>query len=62
MVWGGVEFLFWVGRKMSLCVSGRPQLFCFDLGSVGDLRRATSGEGETEPKQIVDGTQVETER
>ena len=26
------------------------------LGSVGDLRRATSGERETEPKQIGDGT------
>jgi len=37
---------------------------CFGavLGSVGDLRRATSGEGETEPKQIGDGTQHSTER
>ncbi len=25
-------------------------------GSLGDLRRATSGEGETEPKQIGEGT------
>ena len=33
------------------------------LGSVGDLRRATLwGEGETEPKQIGEGTQDSTER
>ncbi len=30
------------------------------LGSLGDLRRATSGEGETEPKQIGEGTQDRT--
>jgi hypothetical protein len=30
-------------------------------GSVGDLRRATSGEGETEPKQIGEGAQDGTE-
>ena len=31
------------------------------LGSVGDLRRATSGGRATEPKQIGDGTQDGTE-
>ena len=31
-------------------------------GSVGDLRRATSGEGETEPKQIGEGTRNSTLR
>jgi len=32
------------------------------LGSFGDLCRATSGEGETEPKQIGEGTQDGTEQ
>ncbi len=32
------------------------------IGCLGDLCRATSGEGETEPKQIGEGTDDSTER
>ncbi len=38
------------------------RLFGAVLGSLGDLCRATSGEGETEPKQIGEGTQDGTKR
>ena len=35
--------------------------FCPVMGYFGDLCRATSGEGETEPKQIGEGTHDWTE-
>ena len=49
----------WKYRYVSLA---ELELFGAVRGSVGDLRRATSGEGETEPKQIGEGTPDSTER
>jgi hypothetical protein len=53
--------LQWVIRKRALCFPAELQLFGADQGSLGDLCRATSGEGETEPKQIGEGSLVSTE-
>ena len=56
------EGIEWVNTKRTLCFPGGLKLLGAVLGSVGDLCRATPGEGETEPKQIGDGTQDSTER
>jgi hypothetical protein len=65
--WGGVPGTRpripdrWTATKQSLCFKS---VLPFDagLGSVGDLCRATSGEGETEPKQIGEGTRASIEQ
>jgi len=52
----------WTGSRLSVGFPEGLSSIRRVLGSVGDLCRATSGERETEPKQIGDGTQDTTER
>ena len=51
----------WGHLEMSPCCR-RVLPFGTALGSLGDLCPATSGEGETEPKQLGEGTQGSTEQ
>jgi hypothetical protein len=51
----------WVDRKRLLCFPVELKLLGAVVGCHGDLCRATSGEGETEPKQIGEGTHNSTE-
>ena len=60
----------WQGCLLPIAVVGRQEasaevdleLLGAVLGSLGDLCRATSGERETEPKQIGEGTPDSTKR
>jgi hypothetical protein len=61
--WGGIgdralAGLTWKYRYVSFL---KLESFGAVRGSLGDLRRATSGEGEMEPKQIGEGAPDSTE-